>query len=515
MAVGSAGMAATSHPLSTLAAVEILRSGGNAMDAAIAAVAMQGVAEPAMTGIGGDCFVLYAPRGGLPIAMNGSGRAPAAARAEWFSERGIAEIPVSSPHAVTVPGAVDAWCRLAADHGTKPLSELLAPAIEAAETGIRVAPRVAFDWGRNEAKLRLDPDARGAFLKDGAALRCGDLFRQPKLAETLRAIGREGRGAFYEGAVADEIVRKLRSLGGLHAADDFARQESDYVEPIRTQYKDVEVYECPPNGQGLIALMMLRVADRISMPSPSVADRIHLLAEMTKAAYHARDAYLCDPAHRRVPVERLLSDDWADAVASRIDMRRASSPLVWDEVEHADTVYLTVVDRDLNAVSFINSLFSGFGSGILVPGCGVMLHNRGSAFRTVPGHPNAIGPGKRPLHTIIPGMVVRDGRALMPFGVMGGQYQATGHVNFLSNVYDLGLDIQSASDAPRSFATAGRLEIEPTIAPEVAYELAERGHKVELVEAPIGGCQAILIDESRGALFGASDHRKDGLALGF
>lgn len=515
LAVGTAGMAATSHPLATLAAVEVLKAGGNAMDAAIAAVAVQCVAEPAMTGIGGDCFVLYARSGGVPVALNGSGRAPAGASAEWFSEQGIGAIPITSPHAVTVPGAVDAWCRLNADHGTRGLDELFAPAIRAAEDGFGIAPRVAFDWARNVAKLGADPDTRASFLPSGEAPRVGDTFRQPALARTLRHIARDGRGAFYEGEVAAEIVSKLRRVGGLHSEEDFASQRSDYVEPVRTRFGDREVYECPPNGQGLIALMMLRLADRIGMPTGSEADRIHLLAEITKAAYHARDLHLADPAHGKVDVEHFLSDDWVERALPHIDMKRAKPLATWDEVRHSDTVYLTVVDRDRNAVSFINSLFSAFGTGIFVPGCGVMLHNRGSAFRTRPGHPNAIAPGKRPLHTIIPGMVVENGRAAMPFGVMGGHYQATGHVQFLSNVYDLGLDLQSASDLPRSFATEGRLEIEPTVAPEVLDDLRSRGHELEIVDSPIGGCQAILIDHERGVLLGASDHRKDGMALGY
>jgi gamma-glutamyltranspeptidase/glutathione hydrolase len=517
MAVAGDGMAATSHPLSTLAAVEVLKDGGNAMDAALAAVAVQCVVEPAMTGIGGDCFVLYSPKGGIPIALNGSGRAPAAASAEWFTEQGIAAIQPTSPHAVTVPGAVDAWCRLAADHGTMPLARLFAPAIRFAEEGFRVAPRVAFDWRRNVAKLSEDPDSRAAFLPGGVAPAEGERFAQPALAQTLRAIGKCGRDAFYEGEVAAEIVAKLRRLGGLHTVEDFAATRASYVEPIRTRFHDVDVYECPPNGQGLIALMMLGLMNEVGMPrgSEAEADRIHLLAEITKAAYGARDAYLADPDHGDVGVEDFLSGAWARRMAPHIDHQRAKPAGFFDAVEHKDTVYLTVVDRDRNAVSFINSLFAGFGSGIFVPACGVMLHNRGMAFRTRPGHPNAIAPGKRPLHTIIPGMVVKDGAAVMPFGVMGGHYQATGHAGFLANVYDLGLDIQAASDHPRSFAFGGRLQLEPTISREIAAELERRGHDLEIMEAPIGGCQAIFIDHKRGALLGASDHRKDGLALGY
>ncbi len=515
LAVGSSGMAATSHPLSTLTAVETLKAGGNAMDAAIAAVAVQCVVEPAMTGLGGDCFALYAPRGGLPVALNGSGRAPAAAKAEFFAERGLTAPAPTSPHAVTVPGCVDAWVKLNADHGTKPLEELLRPAITIAEEGFRVTPRVAFDWANNTARLAADADARGHYLPGGRAPMEGDLFRMPALAGTLRAVAREGRAGFYAGTVADGIVAKLRSLGGLHAAEDFDAQRAEAVEPISTRFRGHDVYECPPNGQGLIALMMLRLAEKLDLASHAEADRIHLLAEITKAAYLARDTYLADPRQVQVPVEDLLSDAWRDAILPRIDRGRAGPPAFSDEVPHRDTVCLSVVDRDRNCVSFINSIFNSFGSGIYVPSSGILLHNRGLSFRFSPGHANSIAPGKRPLHTIIPGMVCRDGRAVMPFGVMGGQYQATGHVDFLANVLGRGLDPQDASDTPRTFATEGVLQVEPTLGAEVVEDLRARGHVIAVETTPIGGCQSVMIDEERGALFGGSDHRKDGIALGY
>ena len=514
LAVAQHGMAATSHPLATLTAIEVLKAGGNAMDAAIAAVALQGVVEPAMTGIGGDCFCLYAKGGGVPMALNGSGRAPAAATSDWFAERGISPEP-TSPHAVTVPGSVDAWVRLNQDHGSKPLEELLRPAIRAAEEGNRVTPRVAADALTNRARVEVDPDARAVFLPGGAPPVIGDLVRIPALAETLKAIGRHGRDAFYAGAVADGMVGKLKRLGGLHAIEDFAAQRATVETPIATRFRDHDVYECPPNGQGLIALMMLRLAEKLDLATGSEADRIHLLAEITTAAYHARDAHLADPLHGPVAVEHFLSDAWTNRILPRIDRGRARRPLYWDDVPHTDTVCLSVVDRDRNAVSFINSIFNGYGSGIYVPESGILLHNRGLSFRFRPGHPNSIAPGKRPMHTIIPGMVCRDGRAVMPFGVMGGHYQATGHLGFLSNVLDRGLDIQAACDAPRSFATDGRLQVEPTVSAETLAELRRRGHEIDLQTVPIGGCQAILIDEARGALYGASDHRKDGIALGY
>ena len=400
-------------------------------------------------------------------------------------------------------------------YGSKPLDALLAPAIQAADEGFRVTPRVAADWTTNRARLEGDADARAAYLPGGRPPVEGNLYRMPALAKTLRAIGRDGRGAFYAGPVAAEIVAKLKGLGGLHTEEDFACQRATPEDPIRTSFRGHEVHECPPNGQGLIALMMLRLAERLDLGSGQEADRIHLLAEITKAAYHARDAYLADPLHGEVAVTHFLSDDWTRRILPSIDPQRARPPVFWNDVAHKDTVCLSVVDRDRNTVSFINSIFNGFGSGLYVPGCGVLLHNRGLSFRFSPGHPNSIAPGKRPLHTIIPGMVTKNGRAVMPFGVMGGHYQATGHVNLLSNVFDRGLDLQAASDAPRSFATDGVLQVEPTVSAEAIADLERRGHAVEIQTTPIGGCQAILIDEARGALMGASDHRKDGFALGY
>jgi gamma-glutamyltranspeptidase / glutathione hydrolase len=516
-AIGEHGMAATSVPLATLTAVDVLRSGGNAVDAAIAAVAVMCVAEPAMTGIGGDCFVLYSPRGGKPIALNGSGRAPAAATVDWYHERKIAAIPALSPHSVTVPGAVDAWFRILGDHGTKDMAELLQPAIRVAEDGFRIGARVAFDWTDQREKLSYDPAATRHYLPGGEFPKAGDLFRQPALGATLRRIARVGRDAFYAGEVAAEIVAHLRELGGLHTLDDFAAQRCNYVEPIATNYRGYEVFECPPNGQGLAALIMLRALAGYDLPGDrlSEADRIHLLAETTKAAYWLRDAYFCDPEHHPVDVAELLSEDRAERIRGAISLQRALPAERWEEIEHKDTTYLTVVDRDRNAVSFINSLYNGFGSGIYAEKSGVVLHNRGMCFRTIPGHPNAIAPGKRPMHTIIPGMAMKDGKAVLPFGVMGGHYQAVGHAQIISDIVDRGRDPQQAADAPRSHAIDGVLKLERTVPEAVATDLARRGHKIEWLKRPLGGCQMIEIDWQRGVLVGGSDPRKDGLALGY
>jgi gamma-glutamyltranspeptidase / glutathione hydrolase len=515
VAVGDRGMAATSHPQATLAAVEVLRQGGNVIDAALAAVAVQCVVEPGMTGIGGDCFAIYAPAHGPITALNGSGTAPGAASADWYAKRNIHAIEIETPHAVTIPGAVDAWCALHARFASMPLDRILAPAVHFARDGYVVTPRVAFDWRRNAAKLARDPDAAAQYLPGGNAPAAGDRMKQPALAATLEQIARIGRKAFYEGAVAEEICAKLKRLGGLHAPADFAQYTSKFVDPVSAPYKGHEVFECPPNGQGLVALMILRVLDRFDLASSgtTAADRIHILAEATKAAYRARDALFCDPDQGRVPIAELLSDDHAERTRRSIELNRASPASSYPLPEHKDTVYLCVVDRDLNSVSFINSLFSAFGSGIYAPRAGVVLHNRGTGFSTLPGDPNAIAPGKRPLHTIIPGMLAKGGRAVMPFGVMGGHYQATGHAHFLSGVLDLGLDPQQAADAPRTFAYQTALQVESTVSESILRDLGSRGHRIDKVEAPLGGCQAIMIDHTRGVMFGASDHRKDGCAL--
>jgi len=394
LAVGERGMAATSHPQATLAALDILKAGGNAMDAAIAAVALQGVVEPQMTGIGGDCFVLYSPKAGAPVALNGSGRTPAKTDLSATMAKGAAALSPISIEGVTIPGAIDAWCRLAATHGSKSLDEIFAPAIDAAENGFRVTPRVSYDWSRNRARLESNPAAKAHFLPGGHAPAIGDWRDQPALGNTLRRIAREGRAAFYEGEVGEELASVLQALGGVHTVQDFAAHTSEDVTPISASYRDHAVLECPPNGQGLAALMILRIMAGYDVKSLPEVDRVHLLAEASKAAYRARDAFFCDPAHGNVDAAHFLSENYIGAIRSKISMTRATARVDWDDIEHKDTVYVTVVDRDLNAVSFINSLFNPFGSGIYAPKSGVLLHNRGWGFRLKPGHPNALGPNK-------------------------------------------------------------------------------------------------------------------------
>ena len=513
-------MAATSNPLSTLVAIDVLKGGGNAMDAAIAACATQCVVEPESTGIGGDCFCLYAPGGSDRItAFNGSGRAPMAATPEWFAEQGITAIERQSPHAVTIPSAVDGWDRLLSAHGTKDLGELLQPAIRYARAGYPVASRVSIDFASQIDIIRDDKNLSSVFLKGGKTPAAGSLHRQPELANTLEAIARNGRDAFYTGEIAENIVTYLRSKGGLHTLEDFASVEGIFVDPISTDYRGYTVHQCPPNGQGVIALLLLNIMGGIEVgDDPLSPERMHLEIEAGRLAYHDRAAYLADPAQTDIPVDWLLSREHADALRKEISAAKAMTKLP-DILrpEHKDTVYITVVDKDRNACSFINTLYFNFGSGLMAPETGVVLHNRGMSFSLDPGHPNCIAPGKRPMHTIIPGMVSKGGKAVMSYGVMGGEYQAYGHMQFLSRMFDFGLDIQEAQDLPRVFPDpqSGEVQAESGLPEAVADALRAKGHTLVAPAKPIGGSQAIWIDWDEGVLTGGSDPRKDGCALGY
>lgn len=515
------GMAATSQPLATQAAIQILRDGGNAMDAAIAACAVQCVVEPGSTGIGGDCFCLFAPAGSTDIiAYNGSGRAPAASDLDFFRTNGIDAIERYTPHSVTIPGAVDAWSRLSADHGRMPFGALLAPAIEFAEDGFPVSSRVHTDFAANTALLRADPVSSSTYLVDGEPPAVGTVHRLPKLAGSLRAIAEGGRDVFYRGWIADDIVERLQEVGGLHVLADFAGAGGEYVTPIKTGYRDHTIFECPPNGQGVIALLLLNMIQHLDIDpgGPLTEDRLHLEIEASRLAYRARNLFVADPAFGDVPVDALLAESYAKDLVAAIDPQRATlQPLDIPLPRHRDTVYITVVDKDRNACSFINTIFGSFGSGITAPRSGVLLHNRGQGFTLDPGHPNCIAPGKRPLHTIIPAIAARGEKTVMSFGVMGGHYQALGHMQFLTRYHDFGLDLQEAMDLPR-FAldpVSGEVDMESGIDDGIVDALRARGHRINRPVMPIGGSQAIVIDWEHGVLTGASDPRKDGCAIGY
>jgi len=509
------GMCATSHPLAARAAVRILEDGGNAVDAAIAGAVLLGLCEPQMTGLGGDCFVLVKPAGEERVfGLNGSGRAPAALDAEALRERGLTRIPVDGPEAVTIPGAVDAFCRLSADWGRLGLEASLAPAIRHAEEGVPVAPRVAFDWKAAEPALK--GAARRHYLLDGRVPAVGDVFRAPAQAEVLRRIARDGRDAFYTGEVAEDMVAALRAVGGVHTLDDFAATRSDYTDPISGNYRGWELLEHPPNGQGATAILMANILSHFDLGAldPFGARRAHLEAEAAKLAYDARNRFIAD-ADRASRLGHMLDDETAAALAALIDPDRPmADPHALAEEVHRETVYITVVDKDRMAVSLIYSIFHSFGSGIASDRFGILFHNRGACFTLAPGHPNEAAGGKRPMHTIIPAMLKVDGRVVMPFGVMGGAYQPCGHVRFLTNFVDYGLAPQEAIDAPRSFWEDGVLSVERGYDASVRQALAEMGHKVVTPAAPIGGAQAILIQDN-GVLQAGSDPRKDGCAIGY
>lgn len=514
---GSRGAAATSHPLSTYAAIEVLRTGGNAIDAAVTACALQSVLEPHNTGIGGDCFALVWRADQQKLhALNGAGHAPEGLSDAWLLGQGLTEIGTESIHAVTIPGAVDAWSRLLADHGTRSLAEALEPTIDYAENGVIVAERAAEDWAREVDKLAGDPGGRLHLLDAaGRSPRAGDLVRFPALARTLRLIAKDGRDAFYEGDIAQAMVASLQGLGGRHTAADFAAYRSTPVDPVSTRYRGVDVAQLPPSGQGLTALTMLNILAGFDLAAldPLSPERFHLQIEASRLAYRVRDTYIADPDFADVPVAEILSEAFVNRLRDRIDPQRAL-PATFDlpRIGQQDTVYLTVADGEGNVCSLINSLFYAFGSGKVCTETGIAFQNRGAGFRVQPGHPNSVSPRKKPMHTIIPAMALRNGRPWLSFGVMGGAYQPTGQVHVLQNMTDHGMDVQEALDCARGFRTTTIFEAERGVPLATLSDLESRGHETGWAMVPWGGGQAIVLDLAPRFSAG-SDPRKDGCAL--
>ena len=510
------GMAATSHPLASRVAIETLRAGGNAADAAVAAVAVLCVVEPHMTGIGGDCFaMIHAPD--RPVwGYNGSGRAGSSASLDAVLAQGMRMIAPDSIHAVTVPGAIDAWAAILAAHGRFSLDRVLAPAIHYGESGFPVAARIAWDWAQAVGKLRADAGAARHLLFDGRAPAEGDVVRLPALAQSLKTIAAQGPRAFYEGPLAQDMLATVAARGSFLAAEDFARHRGEVVAPIATNYRGLDVLELPPNTQGLTALVLLNILERFDLAAldPLGTDRFHLALEAARLAYAVRDTHIADPAAMRVSPLDLLDKNFAAKLAARID-RATRVPLPRAPSPGDDTVYLTVVDRDRMAVSLINTLYSTFGVGICTEKTGIMLTNRGACFVLDPDHPNTFGPGKRPMHTIIPALAFRDGRCELSFGVMGAHYQPMGHAQVITNMVDYGMDVQAAIDAPRAFFLGDSAVVERGLPEATVDGLRARRHDVVRAPSPWGGAQAIGIDWQRGVLIGGSDPRKDGCALGY
>lgn len=497
----------------------MLRSGGNAVDAAVAAAAVLAVVEPVMTGLGGDGFAIVARPGKPLVGVNASGRAPAGLSTAWALDHGMAQIDPLSAHAVTVPGVVRGWEHLLTTYGTKGFDEVLRPAIDCAETGFVVQPRVGSDWALFAEKLRTQSRGGRHYLVDGAAPRVGSVHRLPALGRTLRAIARDGAQAFYEGAIADDIVALVRAHGGLMTAEDMAAMAVTEVDPVIAPYRNLDLAELPPNGTGIVAQILLNLLEPFDMPAldPQGAERIHLAIEAARIAYAIRDAEIADPDHMRVPVSALIDKATARGLSVDIRRDRRNDTVPRPDLRvQSDTTYLCCVDRDGMAVSLINSLFMGFGSGLVTETSGIALQNRGAGFCVNPGHPNTVEGGKRPLHTIIPAVALDGERLSHCLGVMGGMYQPAGHAHVVSNMVDYGMDPQEALECPRAFWDAnGVVTLEETLPESVLQDLAAKGHRVGRAAIPHGGGQIIRIDHRTGTLIAGSDPRKDGCALGY
>ena len=518
------GMVATSQPLASQVGLEVLKRGGNAVDAAIAMAAVLNVTEPMMTGVGGDMFaIVYWAKTKELKGLNASGRAPRALSLDYFAKNNIKRMPEFGMTSITVPGAVDGWTTLRDKYGTMKLADLLAPAIGYAENGFPVMEKAAEDWNAEVQKLKRTPAAASNYLIDGRAPRPGEIFRQPNLARTLRTIADGGRDAFYKGPIAKSIVDYMKDNGGFITMEDLAATRADWVEPISTNYRGYQVYELPPNGQGITALIALNILEGFDLGAmrSQPAQYYHTMIEAMKLAFADRNRYIADPTFSKVPVSELLSKDYAAKRRALIDPRKAlDNPPPGDINLGSDTTYFTVIDKDGNGVSFINSLFDAFGSGVVGGDTGIVFQNRGSAFSLDPKHPNAIAPGKRPFHTLIPAMVMKDNQLFMSFGVMGGAIQAQGHVQVLVNLIDLKMGLQEAIDAPRYRFTSGRsVLLEDELGSSVIEQLLSMGHvrgkPPGVLRSSMGGGQAIMIDPVSKTLMGASDQRKDGMALGY
>lgn len=525
MALARNGMVCTSQTLASSAGLALLRAGGNAFDAAIAAVAVQGVVEPYNTGIGGDCLMLaWSAAEQKLLALNGTGRAPRRATCAEYARRGLREMPPQGILTVSVPGAVDAWCTILERCGTRTIADVLAPAIGYAEDGFPVSEVVALEWGLSAQAGFLGNDAAHAcFAPGGAPPRLGAIVRFPDLARSLRAIAAGGRDAFYRGEIAERIARLSAEHDGLLSREDLEAHASTWVEPIATEYRGFRLYELPPSTQGVAALLALNVLECFDVAglAPGSPEMLHLRIEAMKLAFADRVRFVADPEHAAVPLAGLLDKDYARRRAALLSRERALPAASAGEPRSSETVYLTVADRDGNVVSLINSLYGPFGSGLVVDGTGIVLQNRGRGFVLDPAHPNCIAPGKRPFHTLIPAMLCDADGPRVSFGVMGGDVQAQGHLQVVSNLVDHGMNVQEALDQPRFHYLGGAsVALEDAFPDAVKRHLANLGHEVQgplaaLLRGGFGGGQGIMIDPATGAYWGGSDRRKDGCAIGW
>jgi gamma-glutamyltranspeptidase/glutathione hydrolase len=527
------GMVATSHPLAVQIGLDVLKNGGNAIDAAIATNAALGLMEPMSCGIGGDLYaIVWDAKTKKLYGLNASGRSPYKATRDFFASKGLKEIPEVGPLSWSVPGCVDGWEELRKRFGTRTLAQLLQPTIRYAEDGFPVSPVIAGYWRASENKLRRHPDAARTYLLDDHAPRAGDVFKNPNLARSYRLLAEKGRDAFYKGEIADAIVAFSDKNGGLFSKKDFADHTSTWVDPVSTTYRGHEVWEIPPPGQGIAVLEMLNLLESYDLKKmgPESADWWHLFLEAKKLTYADRARYYADPAFVQVPVQELIAKPYAAERRKLIDMSKAMTriPAGEPKLERGDTVYLCAVDKDRNCVSLIQSNYMGFGSGLVQGDLGFALQNRGCLFALDADHANRLEPHRRPFHTIIPALVTKDGKPWFVFGVMGGDMQPQGQVQVLVNLIDFGMNVQEAGEAPRlehvgsatptgrpGSRTGGTVRAERGIPAAVIEELTRRGHHVTSVRTNGGGYQGILIDPKTNMLHGGSEARKDGCAAGY
>jgi gamma-glutamyltranspeptidase/glutathione hydrolase len=526
------GMAATSQPLATQIALDILKAGGSAVDAAIAANAALGLMEPVGCGIGGDLFAIVWDAGEKElVGLNAAGRSPKSLTLEWFREQGIDKIPAFGPLPVSVPGTVDGWFELHGRYGKLPMSEVLAPAIRYAREGFPLSEVIAYYWGRNAEFLKDYPGFAEVFMPGGRAPKKGEMFRNPFLADTYEKLAEGGRDVFYRGEMARAIADYMAEQGGFLSYDDLAEHRSEWVEPVSASYRGYDVWELPPQGQGIAALQILNVLEGYDLQALGFGspEYVHVFVEAKKLAFEDRARFYADMDFVDVPVTTLISKDYAARRRALIDLERAAKtyPAGDDQLEDGDTIYLTTADADGNMVSLIQSNYRGMGSGMTPGRLGFVLQDRGELFSLQDHHANVYAPGKRPFHTIIPAFVTKDGEPVMSFGVMGGAMQPQGHAQILINMIDFGMNLQEAGDAPRirhdgsseptgeQMEDGGVVKLESGFPIEVVYALRALGHTVQVERGGYGGYQAIKRDHEQGVYIGASESRKDGQAAGY
>lgn len=526
------GMVASSQPLATQVGIDILKQGGSAIDAAIAVNACLGLMEPTGCGIGGDLYaIVWDAKTKQLYGLNGSGRSPRSLTLDYFKQKGMKAIPAIGPLPVSVPGAVDGWFELHQKFGRIPMAKILEPAIRYAEQGFPVSEVIAYYLSRNAASLSRFPNVTSTYTINGKPVQKGDIFRNPQLANTLKQLVKGGRDAFYKGAIARTIDSFMKAQGGFLSYEDLANHSSTWVQPISTRYRDVDVWELPPNGQGMAALQMLNILEGYTFKPEEFgsARHIHLFTEAKKLVFEDRAKYYADNEFSKMPVEELISKDYAAKRRALINENRASYNFKAGDPFAKETIFLTAADKDGNMIALIQSNYRGMGSGMVPDGLGFMLQDRGELFRLDEGHPNVYAPGKRPFHTIIPAFATKNGQPWLSFGVMGGDFQPLGHTQIIMNLVDFGMNLQEAGDAPRFDHNGspqpygneerdnrgGEISLESGIAYETIRQLMMMGHKVGFGFGGYGGYQGIRYDAEKKVYYGASESRKDGCAMGY